>query len=220
LPRAKKAVSTKTLINYIVDESGSMGGIADQVRTGFVEYVGELKKNAEGDISLTLTTFNTVTTTPYVAKPIKEISSIDYQPGGMTALYDAISSTIKKVESQVDDNTNVITVIMTDGFENSSRESTEKDVNNLITAKQATGRWTFVFLGADQDAWATARGLGLSAGNVMSYDKSGHQYAMASLANATVTRTSTASSSGVNATLDYFSDAGQNEDDYKKKDNS
>jgi len=218
LPRAKKAAPTKTLINYIIDESSSMSGIANQVRTGFVEYIDELKKNADGEISLTLTKFNTREVTPYVAKPIEEITSLDYQPGGMTALYDAIANTIKRVESEVDSNTNVITVIMTDGQENSSREATEEDVNALITAKQK-GNWTFVFLGADQDAWATASRLGMYAGNVISYDSAAHTSTMSSLASATITRTQNANS-GLRSTDTYFADAGQSEDDYKNKDSS
>jgi hypothetical protein len=213
MPRAKKATANKTLINYIIDESSSMSNIANQVRTGFIEYVDELKKNATGEISLTLTKFNTRETTPYVAKPIEEITSIDYQPGGMTALYDAIANTVKRVESQVDDNVNVITVIMTDGAENSSREATEKDVNALITAKQKEN-WTFVFLGADQDAWATAQRLGVFRGNTVSYTGAQHVNTMSSLANATVTRTVNAAA-GAATTDAYFSDAGQTEDDYK-----
>lgn len=217
MPRAKKNQRT-TLVNYIIDESSSMSGIADQVRTGFVEYIDELKKTSEGNVLVTLTKFNTTETTVYVAKPLEEIDSIAYQPGGMTALYDAIANTVKRVESQVDDNTQVVTVIMTDGQENSSREATEKDVNALITSKQNEGNWTFVFLGADQDAWAAAQKLGLFRGNVVSYAGHSHGVAMANLATATATRSSIYTTTGAATSDSFFKDAGQSEEDYKDDD--
>jgi uncharacterized protein YegL len=199
-------------VNYIIDASGSMSGIQNQVRSGFEEYVNELKKNAEGDVFLTLTTFDTSERTAYVARPIAEVGALgrDYTIGGMTALYDAIANTIKRVQDQVDADTKVITVIMTDGFENSSRENTEKEVNALITAKQDEGNWTFVFLGADQDAWATALRLGVHAGNTMSYVGSNTSGAMANVATATVSATRSAERS----TSSYFADAGQSDADY------
>lgn len=209
MPRAKK-VRTKTLVNYVLDASGSMNQIADQVRAGFKEYVDELKKN-EDEIFLTLTQFNTDVTTDYVAKPVSEIEGILYMPTGMTALYDAVGKTIRKVEQQTDDNTKVITVIMTDGYENSSREFDEKSLNALITEKQDEGNWTFVFLGADQDAWATASRLGVYAGNTMSYAGHSHGMAMRNLATSTVTATASAAPS----TVSFFQDAGQSAEDYQ-----
>ena len=212
MPRAKK-VQTKTLVNYIVDSSGSMQSIADQVRSGFKEYVDELAKD-KGDIRLTLTQFNTRVWTDYVAKPVSEVEAISYRPDGMTALYDAVGKTVRKVEGEVDENTKVITVIMTDGLENSSHEFNESSLNALITEKTEEGNWTFVFLGADQDAWATASRLGISRGNTVSYAGMHTNSAFRGVALATTT----ASASGAPATLDFFSDAGQTEEDYKPVD--
>lgn len=209
MPRAKTNRS-KTLINYIVDESGSMMGIQKQVRDGFWEYITELQKNGEGEILVTLTKFNTTTVTPYVAKPLAEVGELDYQAGGSTALYDAIANTIKKVEPTVDKNTKVVTLVMTDGQENSSIENSAAQVNALVSAKQAEGNWTFIFLGADRDAWADAAHLGFARGNVMSYNKGLHTNSMRSVSQVTSGITASAASS----TLTAFADAGQSESDY------
>lgn len=49
----------------------------------------------------------------------------------------------------------VIMVIMTDGYENSSREDPTGDkVRDFVKAREADG-WNFFYLGANQDAWAT-----------------------------------------------------------------
>jgi len=190
-----------------------MSSIADQVRNGFIEYIDEVKKNAEGNVKVTLTKFNTRETTVYTAKPIEEIISIDYSPNGMTALYDAIVRTVSRVEGQVDSSTKVITVIMTDGAENSSVEANAQAVNKVVTDKQKEGNWTFVFLGADRDAWADAQHLGFARGNTISYTKGMHTSSMRSLAVATNVATASAGA----ATVDFFSDAGQSESDYNIK---
>lgn len=214
MPRSKKA-QKQTLINYIIDESGSMAGIQGQVITGFNEYISELRKNVDGKVFVTLTTFSTGEKSPFTFKPLDEVEDLTYStyvPAGMTALYDAIANTVKRVESDVTDNTQVITVIMTDGQENSSRENTEEQVNALITQKQDAGNWTFVFLGADQDAWATASRLGVARGNVISYASHTHGHTMRNLTSATASSISGQSMS----TGTYFADAGQSQEDYDK----
>jgi len=60
-------------------------------------------------------------------------------------------------------------IVMTDGEENSSRRFTKEQITGEIQQREAAGNWTFVYLGADQDAWAAAQGLGFAAGNVAAY---------------------------------------------------
>jgi hypothetical protein len=56
-----------------------------------------------------------------------------------------------------------IVVIVTDGHENASREYSADAVSELVREREARG-WTFIYLGANQDAWATGSTLGLSGG--------------------------------------------------------
>jgi uncharacterized protein YegL len=216
VPRKRKA-KRRTLVNYIIDESGSMDSVADKVRQGFNEYKQEVARNTDGELLFTVTKFDTEVEILHAAVPVSDVSDLDrstYHPGGMTALYDAVARTIKAVERDVDENTKVITVIMTDGLENSSRENTAQSVSSLIKEKEKEGNWTFVFLGADQDAWAQARNLGMAQGNVMSYAGSGTRAMHSSLAAATVSATASPAASS----LSFFRDARQSAEDYQRVD--
>jgi hypothetical protein len=55
----------------------------------------------------------------------------------------------------------VLAVITTDGLENRSREVSAEQLQDMIADREAKG-WTFIFLGAAQDAWLTGTGYGLS----------------------------------------------------------
>jgi hypothetical protein len=84
-------------------------------------------------------------------------------------LNDAIGITVRKVEADQPKVDKVVTVIMTDGEENSSREWTHDAVRGLIEQKENEGSWTFVFLGAGLDAWHQGRSYGVQAANVAQY---------------------------------------------------
>jgi hypothetical protein len=92
-------------------------------------------------------------------------------PGMSTPLYDAVGNTITLVEKtgQAEKTASVLTVIMTDGMENASREWSQDRVKQLIKDKEATGRWTFVFLGANLDAMSAGAAMGASAANSSPY---------------------------------------------------
>ena len=65
----------------------------------------------------------------------------------------------------------MIFVIMTDGLENSSREFTKSQVKEMIQEQQSKYNWHFTFLGADQDAFAEAGGLGIAAAGAAQFSK-------------------------------------------------
>jgi hypothetical protein len=63
----------------------------------------------------------------------------------------------------------VIVAILTDGFENASQRFTWKQIARKIKHQSETYKWTFLFLGANQDAIATAANLNIAANNAASY---------------------------------------------------
>jgi hypothetical protein len=65
-------------------------------------------------------------------------------------------------------NSEQIVVVFTDGLENASRTWTRDQVFALIEQKKAQG-WTFVFMGANQDAYAEGSRIGFQAGNVQNF---------------------------------------------------
>lgn len=164
--------NNKTLVNFILDKSGSMSSVHDATISGFNEYLKTLQKDGnEYDFSLTL--FDTEVKAVHVDESIKKVDKLDkksYVPDGMTALYDAVCKTVEDVKKAVAKGTKVLTVIMTDGEENSSKEYTEVNLKKLITKLEATKMWSFVFLGANQDSWANASKWGFASTNVTNFN--------------------------------------------------
>src|SRR5688572_9245897 len=83
----------KTLITFVVDESGSMVPKKNEVISGFNDYLVSQKRNSSDDASITLIKFNGLVTSVYERKPLleaPELTALTYNPNGWTALYDAI----------------------------------------------------------------------------------------------------------------------------------
>ena len=161
---------------FILDRSGSMGGLERDTIGGFNSMLDKQKKEA-GDANVTTVLFDDQVEVIHDRFPIaavKPLTDEDYFVRGSTALLDAIGSTVKKIENvqkrlpeelQAE---NVIFVITTDGYENSSSEYTVKMVKNLIEAHQEQG-WQFIFMGANIDAVTEAGKIGIGKNRAVSY---------------------------------------------------
>ena len=179
------------LITFVLDESGSMGRIAQAARDGFNEYLEEQVAHG-GQTWWTLTTFSNQPRTRFAVIPGAEVRPLgdDYSPHGMTALYDAVGRSVTKTQAYLEtlgDNrpSDVIVVILTDGMENVSRRWTARQVFDLITEAEESG-WQFVFLGANQDSWSVAQNMGIRKGAVVDWapNKASHDRAMYEAADA------------------------------------
>lgn len=177
--KTKKTQPKQTNVIFIIDESGSMSTAAKDVRGGFNSYVEKLKDDGN-KYSLTAIKFGTKARPLFANLSLEEVPQLDeknYTPMDTTALYDAIGhgfSVAKESWSTPDKpygENPVIMIIMTDGFENASKEYKKEHVVTGIKEREAAKNWTFVYLGADQDAWSIAGDLGISLGNTMSYEK-------------------------------------------------
>jgi uncharacterized protein YegL len=167
-PPARKQ---RVLVNVILDKSGSMNSKVKDVIGGFNLYVDELAKEPAVEYGFTLTLFDTAVAMKYNSVPLAQVARLDdssYRPSGNTALLDAIGNTVQTVSTAGFDK--IITVIMTDGEENSSREWTLPAVRELVRNRESLGNWTFVFLGANLDAFAQGNALGVAALNAVRYD--------------------------------------------------
>lgn len=71
---------------------------------------------------------------------------------------------------------------MTDGEENSSREWSMEGIRQLLRSKEALGNWTFVFLGANLDAFTQGTRLGVPLANAVRYDTARYGDVFGSLA--------------------------------------
>jgi hypothetical protein len=99
-----------------------------------------------------------------------------YRPGGLTALLDGIGRSIVAIRNRFEeelkrDEASVVIIILTDGGENASKFYTRHVISEMIKELDATGKWTFSFLGAGLDAVSASANLNIRRENIMSYDK-------------------------------------------------
>ncbi len=158
-----------TEIAFVLDRSGSMGTIAPTAIAGFNEFL-LAHQAAAGQARLTLVLFDDEYLVPAVSLPIAEVVPLDattYQPRNTTALLDAIGRTIDELGQRIsklaetDRPGAVIVAILTDGLENASTQYKWRDLAAKIRHQQDKYQWEFLFLGANQDAIATAAQLNI-----------------------------------------------------------
>lgn len=174
-----------TEIAFILDRSGSMGAHVDAAIAGFNDFLAE-QQQVEGFARLTLVLFDDVLETPFDNIPLCEVVPLDtrtYTTRNTTALLDAIGLTIESFERRIaalplaSRPVQVIFAIFTDGLENASSRYTWKDLAAKIKERQEKDGWQFLFLGANQDAIATAAQMNIHAHNAAtaSYSDKGVQ---------------------------------------------
>ena len=168
-------MSTDMLINFVLDQSGSMGIVRDATIEGFNAFLHE-QQGVEGNAWMSLTLFSTTFDVRYTAWGIKDMPDMDkvgansYAPNGGTALFDAVGTTIEGTERWLDNNKDWFHgKILTDGQENSSTRYTQDQINELIKRKQDEG-WEFVFLGAGGSAWLEQTFVTVDRARFYSYD--------------------------------------------------
>ena len=158
----------QTEIVVVLDRSGSMGSIAKSTVEGFNTFLNE-QKNADGEAFMTLIQFDDRYEVNYKSMPIAEVAELiekeTYITRGSTALYDAIGKTINELQTDRD----VIFVIITDGYENASREFKGEAIKKMIETLETENKWKFVYLGANQDAIAMGGNIGIKAGSSMTW---------------------------------------------------
>ena len=167
-----------TDIITILDRSGSMESIRTDTEGGFNAFVTK-QRETPGDCALSLYQFDDVYEVVYENRPIAQVPPLHLEPRNMTALLDAIGSTVNARGAYYDSlpesdrPEKVVVVVMTDGAENSSREFTLNDVRKLITRQREVYKWEFIFLGANMDAVAEGARMGFQASKSMSYAADG-----------------------------------------------
>lgn len=170
-------VQLKNYVAIILDKSGSMESIQKEALQAFNEQIKILKKSTgEMETYVSCITFGTEVDEPLIwcgnVKKAKKIKDSDYKPEGLTALYDAVGTTItklKNIKDYDDENTSFLIIIITDGFENASKEYNSESISKLITELQETNRWTFTYLGSNQDLAKVKDILKIPEGNMMSF---------------------------------------------------
>jgi hypothetical protein len=168
-----------TRIAIILDRSGSMESCKESTVAGFNEFI-RTQKEIPGEAMVKLVQFDDQYETVF-DKPLKEcpeLTQSTFVPRGSTALLDAQGRTVVELgrelaalaESQRP--SKVIVVTLTDGLENASKEYDLEEIGKLIREQRDKYNWDFVFLGANQDAIATAAAMSIPLPSAMSYSTS------------------------------------------------
>lgn len=165
-----------TELVFILDRSGSMGGLERDTVGGFNSML-ERQKKVPGEAVVTTVLFDDRYELLHDRIPlagVRPMTERDYYVRGCTALLDAAGRTIEKIR-RAQQNTaeqerpeKTIVVITTDGMENVSREFSVERVRKMISQQQKEG-WEFVFLGANMDAVSEAGRLGIRADRAATY---------------------------------------------------
>lgn len=178
-----------SLIATVMDRSGSMGHIRQQTIDGFNEFI-KGQRELPGAAVIYYTHFDHEYEIVHAYKPLGEfplLTTDTYEPRGNTALLDAVGRTIATVGADLaakpehERPGHVIFVIQTDGLENSSREYTLERVREMIVTQRNQFGWTFLFLGATEEAMKSGSGLGIAGGQSLHYAGASSQQAFASV---------------------------------------
>lgn len=168
-----------TYIAVLLDRSGSMGSVKNDTIGGFNQFLKD-QKTAGDNALLTLVQFDTggidTIHESLAIKDVPELTDATYQPRGGTPLLDALGKSICSTGNALsaipepDRPDKVVFVVITDGQENSSCEYSKSRIKEMIEHQSNAYQWNFIYLGANQDAFAEAGGIGISMDNAATFD--------------------------------------------------
>jgi uncharacterized protein YegL len=173
----ENAKNNVTELVFILDRSGSMGGLESDTVGGFNSMIAKQKKE-DGVAYVTTVLFDDRLETLHDRVELQKIAPItekEYYVRGCTALLDAIGDTVKHIESihkyarPEDVPSHTMFVITTDGLENASRIYSSDEVKKMIERKKEEAGWEFLFIGANIDAVETGARFGIGRDRVANY---------------------------------------------------
>lgn len=169
-------MKTRIFNLIIIDESGSMQSIKKAAIDSVNETIQTIRsaeqKHPEQEHYVSLVSFNDDVKTIYdcvEVEQVKEINDETYQPSCCTALYDAMGISLSKLRKRVAESDKVLVTVVTDGYENSSKEYSSKAIKTLVDELKAKG-WVFAYIGANQDVEAVAATISIT--NVIQFEAS------------------------------------------------
>jgi hypothetical protein len=176
-------MSERSHITIILDRSGSMRSIRDDVIGGTNHYLAEQRATNDA-ATVTLVQFDGQD--PYEVlqhyqplASVADLTPVNYRPRGTTPLLDALGRAINDLDgwlaAQPDEQRpgKILFVIVTDGEENASREFSLAQVNELIRVRRDEQGWQFIYISSDLEAVKQAEQLGMRRSSSMAFDHSG-----------------------------------------------
>ena len=182
--KKNKINANQTHIVVLLDHSGSMSSIANDVIGGFNQLIKDQRANGP-DAKVTLVQFDSQDPQEVIVAgaPISEIIELTpetFIPRGGTPLLDSTGLLIGRIRVEVAareatgrPKQDILFVSITDGEENQSSEYTLQQIKKLVKECEKEG-WTFVFVSAALDAYGDAQRIGVKQGNIQAFDMSAH----------------------------------------------
>lgn len=167
-----------TELVFILDRSGSMGGLESDTIGGFNSMINK-QKEEPGEALVTTVLFDDryeVIHDRFKIEMIRPLTQKEYFARGCTALLDAVGRTIDKIDRiqnylpEEEKAEKVIFVITTDGLENSSRDYSYNRLQKMIENQKKKNNWEFIFLGANMDAVSEAKKFGISEDRAVTFE--------------------------------------------------
>lgn len=166
-----------TELVFILDRSGSMGGLESDTIGGFNGMISKQKKE-EGEAYVSTILFDNESEVVHDRILLSEIPPMtekEYYVRGCTALLDAIGDAVKHIAAihkyarPEDVPAHTMFIITTDGLENASRKYSRKEIKKLISDKKEKDGWEFLFIGANIDVVEVAESVGISRERTANY---------------------------------------------------
>ena len=160
-------------LNILVDSSGSMEPIADDMAGSLNQLVDE---HRDLDVLVTYSIFSDNYQPIFADKPIKDVERFQLIPNSRTALIESAYKMIDEVGARLagkpedERPEKVMFVIITDGQENhSAPEYTRERLFAKIKEQTEVYNWLFLYLGANQDAIREAANYGIAANQAVNW---------------------------------------------------
>lgn len=166
-----------TEVVFILDRSGSMGGLEADTIGGFNSMIARQKKE-EGEAYISTVLFDDRSEVLYDRIPVGKVEPMNdrqYYVRGCTALLDAIGGAIHHIKNvhkyarEEDRPEKTMFIITTDGMENASKTYTYNKVKKMVEEEGKNG-WEFLFLGANIDAIEVAGRFGIAPERALNYE--------------------------------------------------
>lgn len=157
-----------TEIVFILDRSGSMGGLEADTIGGFNGLIKKQRKES-GEALVSTVLFDDVCEVLHDRVPmeqVEEMTADTYFVRGCTALLDAVGGAIHRIGNihkyarDEDRPEKTLFIITTDGMENASHRYTYEKVKQMVERQKAKYGWEFLFLGR---TWTPSRRQAISA---------------------------------------------------------